>query len=772
MSMHGYGRKRLFLPVRRRLALLAIAYLAGIYPAVCFVLPATLTMVLCAFLLGWAAWRLARRKSALLCIMGIFLLAGNCRAGQELAIRDQPTLPGVQITGRIAAIEKPLRVYLWDVTVDGEPAFSRDVLVTLMREEEERIEDVSAPCVGQVISGVGRLFAQEEPNNPGGVNRRIQALADGYELSGYILPGWTAEGSARFSLREWFRGLREDLLARTESVFGERAALFQGIMLGDKSALSGEVSHAMRLTGTVHVLTVSGMHLGMMASALSALLRRSGLGRYTRFAVLGAALGFFACLAGGAAGTVRALLMALIREWARIRGRVYEPLTALALAALVMTLISPLCALDASFQFSFFVMLGIILLERSASAWMGKLHLPFLLRRMLNMMPISATAQIAALPMQLLFYGYVPLLALPMNFLCGMIMPLLLLGGWLCTLAGFLPIWVYEMPAEALGRIGGWFEAASIAAASVRHGVLRLPAPYAASVFVFAALMALLSSRIRFGQRRRLAAVCVFLVLTVSYLPKLCPTPRYVQLDVGQGDAALFRSGRRAVLVDVGPADSYDMLRYLRHEGLFVDAVILSHLDEDHAGALGTLLASEVDIPCIVMAEGARRYEVSAKVQAGLDEAQAQGVAVREVRRGDRLSMDGLDIDVLAPGTLSPGSNAHSLLLYAKTEGTSFLLAGDIPQQSEPADIPDCDVLKVAHHGSAKATSREFLKKANPELALISVGAGNRYGHPSERVLDALEEAGGRTLRTDMAGCITLWIDEGVRAVQCFVEQE
>ena len=763
------GRERLFLPVRRKLASFAMAYLAGVYLSVHAQFPAAWTLALCAFLLGWAFLRLARRKSALLFVMGIFLLAGNGIAGYQISVRDLPTQPGVHVTGRIAAVEKPYRVYLKDVLVDGEPRIQRAVLVTLMREDsdEEPLPDAS---VGQLVSGYGRLFAPEEVRNPGGIDQRIRALADGYELSGYILPGWTVEGTACFSLWEWFRCLRERMLARTASIFGERAALFQGIMLGDKSAISSEVSHAMRLTGTVHVLTVSGMHLGMIAEVLSALLRKLGAGRYVRFGVLGGALGFFSCLTGGAAGTVRALIMALLREWARIRGRTYEPLTALSFAALIMTLIRPLWALDASFQFSFFVMLGIILLGQGISAYLNRLHMPDAIRRSLEMVSVSATAQIAALPMQLMFYGYVPLLALPMNFLCGMLMPVLLLGGWLCTLASVFPAWVYDLPVSALGMISGRFEAASVAVASSRLGVLRLPAPYAASVFLFAALMALLSCRIRFGKRRRIAALCTALLLAVAYLPRVCPLPRYVQLDVGQGDAALFRSGRHAVLVDVGPANSYDMLRYLRHEGLFVDAVVLSHLDEDHAGALAVLLDSEVDIPCVIMAEGAWHDDVSQDVLAGLKKLEAQGIAVHEVRRGDRIHFGSLVMDVYSPDELRLGSNERSLLLHASMSGTDFLLTGDLPQESEPENIPRCDVLKVAHHGSAKAISDAFLARARPTLSLISVGKDNRYGHPARRVLDALDSAGSAVLRTDENGCITLWLRDGIWYIQRYLE--
>ena len=101
--------------------------------------------------------------------------------------------------------------------------------------------------------------------------------------------------------------------------------------------------------------------------------------------------------------------------------------------------------------------------------------------------------------------------------------------------------------------------------------------------------------------------------------------------------------------------------------------------------------------------------------------------------------------------------------------GTRLLLTGDLPSECEREDMPDCDVLKVAHHGSKNATSLAFLERVTPELALISVGAGNRYGHPTQRVLSDLEQVGARVLRTDMSGCITLWLRDGKRLVQTFL---
>ncbi|MGN0773195.1 MAG: DNA internalization-related competence protein ComEC/Rec2 [Candidatus Ventricola sp.] len=759
MKKNAANKPPVVLPVRRRLMAATAAYLLGIFLTNVILLPAAYLLILCALLLAWAAVRLLQRKRALFCLLAFMLLLGNLRAGSALRRRDLPTAPGVRIEGTVKKILKPYRVMLEDVTVDGEAASSRPVVVTLMREEEPTAPP-EEPLIGQRVQGTGRLFAPEEPRNPGGMNWRVRAICEGYELSGYLLPGWMAQGGERFSPGEQLRWLRGRIAACVEALFGGQAALFQGVMLGDKSALDSEISAAMRLTGTAHILTVSGLHLSMIAGVVSMLLGRAPVGRKTRFAVLSAFLVFFTGLTGAAPGTVRACIMAMLREYAAVRGRRYEPLTGLACAALLMTLAVPLWALNASFQFSFFVVLGIQLFSRSLTD-LARRHLGALPERLLGMTALCVSAQLASLPMQLLLYGYVPLLALPMNLLCSALMPALLLGGWCVTLAGLLWPAMAALPAGLLSAAASGFERLSLWAASLDHAIVRLPAPRGACVLLLLALLLLLSSRIRYGRWRKQAACLLACAILLSYAPRLNPQARYVQLDVGQGDAALLASGRRAVLVDVGPADSYEMLRYLRREGLSVEAVILSHLDEDHAGALETLLSSEVEIPTVITSARAAQEECPLAVQAALEHMAREDIPLLEVQRGDRIAACGATLDVLSPDDTLSGSNERSLLLHARLEDVTFLLTGDLPQESEPDAVPAADVLKVAHHGSKGSTSDAFLDKAGPKLALISVGANNRYGHPTERVLKSLSRVGAQVLRTDENGSVTLWLRRG-----------
>lgn len=761
-------QRRVFFPVRRSLFAGTIAYLAGILLASVCAIPVEIVGILSALVLILGSLRLWRRRSVLLFVILAMMLLGNVRAGRELGMRDAPTAPGVYIEGVITRIEKPYRVYLDDVQVDGMLMdYGRECVVTLMLEEDTA--PPREPEVGQRVAGRGRLFAPDEKRNPGGVEWRISSICKGYELSGYLLAGWIAEGEPAFSLRECMRQLRGVIHTRIEMLFGEHAPLFQGIMLGDRADLDAQITAAMRLTGTAHILTVSGLHLSLIAGVLSGLLSRFAMRRKLRFTILGAFLLLFTGLTGAAAGTIRACIMALLREWAKVRGRRYEPLTALSFAALCMTIAQPLWLFNASFQFSFFVVLSIQLFAGAFSAFAARfLRLKGVFLRAGSLLAVSLSAQLGSVPMQLMLYGYVPLLSLPMNVLCSMIMPALLLGGWLAVAVSLLCVPLGLHLAKMLSMVSSCFEQISLLVADMDGAILRLPAPHGTTVLLVLVLCLLLSKRIYWSKLRYPAALVVCLAIAAGYALRFDPQARYVQLDVGQGDGALFRQGRRAVLMDVGPADSYEMLRYLRHEGLFVDAVILSHLDEDHAGALGILLDSEIQIPAVLMARGAVDRQVSPEVSAALEQLNSRKASLHELRRGDRIRANGVTLDVLSPDDNLAGSNERSLLLHAVMEDVSFLLTGDLPIDSEPQWVPDVDVLKVAHHGSKNSTSDAFVQMATPSLAMISVDAGNRYGHPHARVLEALGAA--TVLRTDRHGCITLNLHEGGYTAECYLD--
>ena len=756
----------LLFPVRRRLAALAGAYLCGLASAPAFAPPPAASALLALSLLAAGGFLLKRRRSALACAALALALIGNARVALRLRLADPGTAPGAVFSGTVAASEGETRVILKDVRLDGGAALRFPVRVTLMRAEGEETE---APLPGQRVAGRGRLFAPEGRRNPGGRDGRLAALSDGYWLSGYLLPGWECGGTPVFSPRRLAEGIQRALSERIRLLFHADAPMYCALLAGDRSGMESGVVSRMRETGIIHILTISGMHVSLIGLLLSRLLRamRCRGGPATALALLGA--GAYAAMTGFSPGTVRALLMLAIREYAALTGRRYDGLTALAAAFLCMTLARPALVFSMSFQYSFFIVLGLCLIGPAARALTERLPAA---RRIAGTAAFCLAAQIAAAPAQLRGYGYLPLLGVPMNLAIAFAAPLMIAGGMLCLGLSFLSMRLGMLAARPLAWLPRGIEALLSAMPEGSGTLLRLPAPSLATCALFAALLALLCPKIRFGRMKKAAAGLVFLLLTGTYALRFDPAPRYVQMDVGQGDAVVLRSGRRCVLYDTGPASGYDLLNYLRFEGLLVDRVILSHFDEDHAGGLLRLLQSEIEVGGVVTADPEPDPEAAYAVREAWTLRESLGVPAATVSAGDRFRAGDAVFTAIRPGAAQTGSNERSLVLLAEFAGTRILLTGDLPAKEEPGEVPRADILKVAHHGSKNASSRRFLEAASPAAAVIGVGAGNSYGHPAERVLEDLRETGAAVFRTDEDGCVTIFLREKELGVDTYLGRD
>jgi len=243
--------------------------------------------------------------------------------------------------------------------------------------------------------------------------------------------------------------------------------------------------------------------------------------------------------------------------------------------------------------------------------------------------------------------------------------------------------------------------------------------------------------------------------------------------DVGQGDALLLRDRSRAVLVDGGGWSEGDfggrvLLPALAGEGVErLDAVVLTHADRDHCRGLVDLV-DYLPVREVWTAEPARTQPCGAELAA------RPGPALRVLARGQQASIGHWQIEALSPAAGDAGAdNDLSLVLVASALGRCLLLTGDVEAAAElrlarrDGDSLRCDLLKVAHHGSKTSTVAPFLRAVRPRLALVSVGAGNSYGHPSEAVLARLAKAGIPIVRTDRMGAVVVrWRQHGSLALE------
>jgi competence protein ComEC len=242
-------------------------------------------------------------------------------------------------------------------------------------------------------------------------------------------------------------------------------------------------------------------------------------------------------------------------------------------------------------------------------------------------------------------------------------------------------------------------------------------------------------------------------------------------VDVGQGDAILLQDRQQSVLIDTGGRISFQkeawqeghktsnaertLIPYLRAQGIGqLDLLVLTHADADHVGDL-LALAKAIRIKEIWLTQGMLTDQSFRKK---LSQVNAK---ITSVQPGDVYGIMNSHLTVLEPAKTTDGGNQDSIVLYGDFYQKSFLFTGDMEADGEQSLIQsypniDVDVLKVGHHGSDTSTSQALISKIRPEIALISVGQDNRYGHPTASTLKTLQEAGAKIYRTDQNGAIKL----------------
>lgn len=237
-------------------------------------------------------------------------------------------------------------------------------------------------------------------------------------------------------------------------------------------------------------------------------------------------------------------------------------------------------------------------------------------------------------------------------------------------------------------------------------------------------------------------------------------------LDVGQGDAILIRSNGRYVLIDTGDGFSSNIVRSLRLNGVNgIDALILTHWHNDHIGGAVQVLENFPVLNVIMPTfpdEDHDNYRDAVKIN---DAAKRSNVMFALAKQGLAVNVGDFRLSFLYYDKTKEDENNRSSIIMAKCRDFKFLLMSDAEKEVEEALMDsgidyNCDVIKIAHHGSKTSTTDDFLKKANPDYAVISVGAKNPYGFPETEILNKLEKEQIKLYRTDLYGEIDVEVTE------------
>ncbi len=603
-------------------------------------------------------------------------------------------------------------------------------------------------------------------------------------------------------LRGLVTPLRDASAQRVASMGGDAAGLLGGILLGDKTQYSGsELEQDFMTCGLAHLMAVSGTHLAVVMALAGWLLARLPLRRIVRALLLALLVTAYVALTAFAPSAVRACVMAAVGLGGFVFSRRWHVLSSLALCVITFLALQPSLAFSLGYQLSVLCMVGLLVLSPLVSAWMGVL---FKGRFESAGEAVAATlaANLVTLPVTIPLFCQLPLISPVSTFLAspfitvalGLGIPALLLasafpalGDLLLGLAGAVAAAcaalvhvLADIPGACvpLDTSAAWLGVLCLLGVVALWAVWPLPGGEAADG-VAAALDGSLrhSMRRAWGLRVGVVAALLLPVLLVLLLEmggaagvaRLSGVPvesdaQVVMLDVGQGDAMLVRDGDAVVLVDTGEEGTVLLKALARHGVSSLDAVLLSHKDSDHTGALSSL-AGVVGVRHVMMHEGLVESELIADISTAArwvtGGSEVEGVGVGDVVRVGRFSLC-----LAAPQEAGQSENDDSLiwLLSFDEDGdgqaeSRGLLVGDGEQDAiEPVyrDMGDIEFYKVAHHGSRDAISEEQMRVLKPELSLVSVGADNKYGHPTQQTLQVLEAGGSKVFRTDLQGDTTL----------------
>ncbi|MFB9431341.1 DNA internalization-related competence protein ComEC/Rec2 [Streptoalloteichus tenebrarius] len=564
--------------------------------------------------------------------------------------------------------------------------------------------------------------------------------------------------------------LREGLRNASRTLDPEPAGLVPALVVGDTTALPERVVGEFRAAGLTHLLAVSGANLAIVCGAVLLVCRLLRLGPRTCGVLAGLAVTGFVVLARPEPSVLRAAVMAGVALLALAVGRPRSALPALAGSVLVLLLVDTGLAAAPGFALSVLATAALVVI---APWWADALSRRGVPSGFAEALAVPAAAHLVTAPLVVALSGKVSLVAVVANLLAAPAVPPVTILGVLAAVVAPAHLAAAEVllsvagpPATWLVQVGRWAAAVPGAEFAWPSGVFG---GLALAVVALAVLVAL-----RFPRARVLLAVVlvgvVLAVVPTSVLRPGWPVSGWVVVacDVGQGDAVVVATAEpgRAVVVDTGPEPGA-VDGCLRRLGVRrIPLVVLSHLHADHVGGLSSVLDGR-EVGAVAL--GPLHHPEWAAREVRQTAARAQ-VPLVGLGMGDHLEWPGLRLEVLGPrdAPVGPPPNADagtpvndaSLVLRATTPAGRVLLTGDVELAGQSALLTagtdlTAEVLKVPHHGS-RSTLPAFLAAVRPHVALISVGAGNRYGHPSRLVVDALTDAGARVLRTDHDGDIAV----------------
>lgn len=641
-----------------------------------------------------------------------------------------------------------------DLLAPAEPgAFARAVLRPPPDERDCRVGAAIAVRTGEAASGSRVRIVRAQPSEGDRGLLLAEAMLE-------VVEGPDA-------LERW----RNRVAARLDRLFGPDAPMVRALLIADTRGLDADLRDRYADAGLVHMLSISGLHVAIVGGALLLVFGALRLGTAAAAVAAVAVTVLYVLAIGAPPPAVRSATLFTATQLATLVQRPVSPWGSFALGA-VLPLDDLRTVLDLGWQLSVGGYAAIVVagrvgrrLPESWQGWRAKVAKELI---------AGAMSTLATAPLVAWHFGRLSLIAPVSNIFAGpviaLLQPTLFLVMVLPDALG--AAFVVDAARPLLRAMDG---VAAVAARAPGAAVPVAPTLLGASLATGGTMALLVAGWSRHWARP--LAVAVAAVALLAWVPDLAvPGERAVAelhlIDVGQGDAIALRSpAGRWVLVDAGrswkrgDAGRQTVVPYLRRRGGPLAMLVLTHPHADHIGGAASVLRAlrPPELRDAAYVEPSRGYRELLRTAAAL------GTRWQRVRPGEVVDVDGLQLEFLAPDSAWTVSlddpNEASTVVRARYGDVRFLLTGDAEHREEAwlvANARDrlaADVLKAGHHGSSTSSGPEFVAAVAPRLALVSVGAGNTYAHPSTDVMRRFVEGGSTVLRTDQLGSVIVRTD-------------
>lgn len=531
----------------------------------------------------------------------------------------------------------------------------------------------------------------------------------------------------------------------------ENAELAIALILGDKSKLSEEIEENFKTANLTHILAISGAHFSYIILTITYIGKKLRNKKLEQGLLIGAII-LFMNLTGNTPSVTRAGIMGIMLTLSSMLKRQNDFYNSLAISLLIQIILNPYVIFDTGLLLSYSGTIGIVAFYKIIYE---KLHL--------KVVSVTISANIPIIPIMIWKFNTISFSFIISNVLASGLLGIIIMLELITIIAPIKPLLIVLDLSLSVIK-------------SVTNFCAKIPLSkvYVTTNRVFIVLLIYSVIWIITKKRKKIIPILISIVIILNISIGMYKTNIKEELtinfiDVGQGDSSIIRYKGKTIMLDTGGSanSSYDIGKNLLHRYLLnqnihkINYMMLSHLDADHCQG-GIFILKNMKVENLIICKQAEDSNLYQEITSICNE---KKINIIYVQKGNKINIQNLKIEILHPeeNLISENPlNNNAIVCKMTFHNTKILFTGDIEKIAEnklkKEDIK-ADILKVGHHGSKTSTTQEFLDKVSPQIALIGVGEGNKFNHPSNEVIERLKNKKIKIYRTDKNGEIKIKIN-------------